>query len=218
MANEILLDNFTDTNGVSLHLHTPDIAPSGGWTEAAGDFDIQGNAANFVSGATDPSLAVIDTGTTADKYIEYAATMGNTTGVDNSALVIRYQDSNNYLALIQPEGGAIQLWENVGGVLTLLVTGGTPGVSAGEAFIIRTLLIGNIIIAGVRGATAGDVGSFTFETTRFNTATSIGIRCRQSGTVTSNNLIDRISVWPLPTNVSGGITRARLPAGLSALG
>lgn len=218
MANELFLDNFTDTNGVSLHAHTPDIAPSGGWTEALGDFDIQSNMANFVSGSADPSLAHIDLGSVVDCYIELAGTMGNTTGTTNSALVLRYVDTSNYLFIVQSAGSGLQLFENVAGTPTALAGSGTPGISAGEVFTLRVVLTGNIITAAIRGASAGDVGGFSWEGTRFNTATRIGIRCRQSGTVTSNNLIDRLSVWPLPTSVAGGITRARLPAGLSAVG
>ena len=121
-----VLDRFTDTDGVLIQNHTPDIdVEGGGWSVIHGvSLEILSNQL-FVPGATDYSAA-IDPGI-ADSYIITGKVI--TTDAINgfyARILFRTIDINNWLAFqiegIIPGVGAREITQRIAGVTTNLAS------------------------------------------------------------------------------------------------
>lgn len=94
----IILDNFSDTEGVSLPDHTPDLAPSGSaWNN--GNLGISGNQVHYLSSAT-RQIAVIQAGV-ADGCITLRCCYdrngsSSTTSEYRSGIIARYTGIGNF--------------------------------------------------------------------------------------------------------------------------
>lgn len=109
----LAMDTFTDTNGTSLDAHTMDLGT--GWTEQTGNWDIQSNQANRVTGST-VSVATTETGQ-ADVVLECVIDVGSAS--ETSKVVSRFVDNNNHwYTQYNPAagGGQFQLFEFAAGV------------------------------------------------------------------------------------------------------
>lgn len=130
LMTTLVQDTFTDTNGVDLTSHTPDVDSVGtGWAYftlvtavGANEIEIQGNALQI---STSNKGAVIDIGVT-DYVMQFDWTLA-ATGDNRIWCPIRWQDEDNHLTLNarEPEGDiGIGIWQS----------GGFDGIVARESF------------------------------------------------------------------------------------
>jgi len=95
VVGDLVYDTFVDANGTALSSHTPDIdVVGGGWSYDAGSaFTINSNQLDI-----GPAIcrAIIDAGA-ADVKITGTLT---TTGDDNLQVLVRFQDSDNYIRCV----------------------------------------------------------------------------------------------------------------------
>ena len=83
-----VLDHFTDTNGVLLTAHTPDVGPASGWLHYSGNMIISSNrAVNAGVYACESAVA--------DGVVKVIATL-NTGGPRSAGIVFRLSDEDNY--------------------------------------------------------------------------------------------------------------------------
>ena len=116
--NILVQDTFTDTNGVLLAAHTPDIDDVGtGWSNVFGTADIQGNrlAALTNDGVESRCLHVVDCGSSDFVYSSIVHTQAS--GNMAVGLIFRYIDNANYIqcTLASP---SYAIYERAGGVFT----------------------------------------------------------------------------------------------------
>ncbi len=111
-SGPIVYDTFTDTNGVSLDAHTPDIIPSGGWTEQAGGWDIQSNRAHPTAST---SIATLQAGIS-DAICDLVSNSGHGSLSYGTGIVARFTDTNNYWScFIVNKTNEIDLTEHTSG-------------------------------------------------------------------------------------------------------
>ena len=119
-----ILDTFTDTNGVLIQNHTPDIDSVGtGWELLNGSIDIQSNRGRMISGSTN-DVAVIDCGE-ADVIITVKGNFSDS-GNGSVGIVTRAVDaSNHWLCIIRsftPNPWTWTIYRNVAGSWTEMTT------------------------------------------------------------------------------------------------
>ena len=161
-------DNFTDTDGVDLDAHTPDVDESGnGWTSRSGNFEIQNNKAEpqGTAGAAD-YLETFDTGSP-DGTLQADVTV--TGGTAWAGLAFRWSDNNNFWRVIISAGGTGggYLQKRVAGSY---VTAGRWGTASARTAAIRVEISGDNIQVFEDGAIVLDV-----EENFNNTATAHGL-------------------------------------------
>lgn len=124
----LVLDLFTDTNGVGLDAHTPDTDTAGnGWVEDSGTWEIDGNEVKETTGTN--RYATIDVG---DSDVTIYATRTDSASSD-PGIVARFTDVNNhYLFVLNSITNVLQLWKKVGGSWTQLGTSVAHTYSSGE--------------------------------------------------------------------------------------
>ena len=186
-----LQDTFTDTNGVSLDAHTPDIIPAGGWTEHTGDWDIQSNRADpsAVNGQVDRASA---DSTLSDFTIEATTHVGQAATSEKVGLIGRQSDATNFWMLwLERLAGADKwsIYDCVAGVYTQRATN-TPTASQNTDFTQKGVFNGATIDAYLDGGS-----QITYASASFNqTATKVGLRSKLDGAVTNNNYVDDLTV------------------------
>jgi hypothetical protein len=179
----LLSDSFTDTPGITLDQHTPDIgAITSGWilTDGTVSIDGTGTMATGVSlGTSGAAQAVGDDGW-ADVLISAQMTH-NTGGTNNPyGIVFRYKDNNNYWFFrVNRSNSKIELLRKNGGNSVVVANASftsTPGVPN----------LGTVRAVGPNVTCMTDTGaSFTYgPDTANNTATQHGLRTNNAGTDT----------------------------------
>lgn len=114
-----IIDFFTDTNGVILQNHTPDVVEDGGWS-ANSDVQIQSNMCENTAGATTYECNISAGAGNDDK--EVTATLQAFAGAD--MVLSRTQDASNHIgARMATAGIALEL---------VTVTGSTPTVRGSQ--------------------------------------------------------------------------------------
>jgi hypothetical protein len=159
-------DSFTDTNGVSLADHTPDVVYSGGWT-LSGTWDIQGNKARL-STYVGYRQAYIEAGE-AGVFVRVTVTTP-ASGTFSDGLVVRRKDNNNYFRVVlNSVAGAFQITRILsGGSAVRATTAFSPAAST--AYVITFSVVGNNLEAWVDGG-----NRIAVTDSSFNTATVHGL-------------------------------------------
>lgn len=140
---------FTGADATAIADYTPEKAPVGAaWANDHGTFTIVSNQANCAtivsdaacyieSGKADGSVSVIV------KTIQAGALPG---------LVLRYQDSNNYLyAALNNSGNNMYLLKKIAGTPSIVQTSGFFTVTDGLDYVMEAILSGSGIIIKVDG-------------------------------------------------------------------
>jgi len=159
-----LYDTFTDTNGVSLADHTPDIDTSGaGWTVVTATCDIQSNAARVLA---TPSVATIDS-TASDFTLTVTVTPGN--GAASGVIFRRTNATAYWEVTVNDPGNNFLLREYASGYTTrdtanINITGGTP-------YTVVVTCSGTSISATLDGA-----NTVSFTSSNNQAATVVGLR------------------------------------------
>lgn len=170
----VVQDTFTDTDGTSLDVHTPDTQFSGGWTEVTGNWGITGNQAS-IGAARDNANATIQTGE-ADCTITVEALSAVTSsgGTRDTGIAARHSDTNNYWRIgINDFDEIFRITERNGGTNT---TRASTSVTINNAtyYTVQVVLNGSTITATLDGANEISYGSATLN----QTATVHGIVMR----------------------------------------
>lgn len=105
-----VLDHFTDTNGVLLSAHTPDVGPVAGWSIEAGSLNIESNYARTIGSAL-TQVAVVD-GESADGTLKCSVNPSS----GQAGIVFRFADTDNYWLLAAYSN--LRLYKYVAGVET----------------------------------------------------------------------------------------------------
>lgn len=166
----LLLDHFTDANGIALTAHTMDVGP--GWVTTTGTWSITSDMAGdsladgVVVHEVQSNAGQSDTTLTVSVVIPLTA-------LCVCGVVFRLVDSSNYLAFFALTGTALtpqfRLSEFVGGVETHLATvAGT--YSPGDTLAIKVVTNGSSVICSVNGVVV-----ITTTSTQFQTATKYGL-------------------------------------------
>lgn len=155
-------DDFDDANGTNLSGKADDLGNT--WSVNAGTFDIQSGEARVTSAGF--ALATIDAAT-ADVDVTLKAKITSAAG---EYIIVRWVDASNFIfLLINSAGAAYQLYKKVGGVNTLLGSGGsTP--AAGTQVTARVTVSGSNYEVFADGASL-----FTATDAAHSTATKHGI-------------------------------------------
>jgi hypothetical protein len=172
----VVYDTFTDTNGVGLDAHTPELSPSGGlWTEHAGAWDIQSGRANLTDSLTGVRLATIESGI-AD--CDIATIVRWPSALDNPSVAFRYVDDNNFLlAVIADAGDVIRLIRKLNGTPTALFTSASFPTVVNTDYVLEVIANGTSVKIYLDGSLALDVTCVNFVT-----ATRHGIYCERQYT------------------------------------
>ena len=168
------LSTFDAANGTSLDAITPEIG--GGWTEQAGNMDIQSNRANLVTGI---AKSTIESGL-GDAVV--SCTINMTAPAVTAGLIVRYEDNNNYwLVYLLTATNKMDLYEVNGGGLTKRATASVV-IDSGIDYKVLVLLTGTTIRCFVDdGSTAGYISAFN------QTKTKHGLYCDTNVTVRFDN-------------------------------
>lgn len=151
VAAPIVLDTFTDTNGVLIENHTPEIGgpwvrtvPDSG-TPTAGAVTIQNNKM-AISVAADG--AVVDTGRTdVDIHVVYTATTGARSGI----LFRSVSDGNTLSFRVRPADSAIDIITWTAGAIAKTDATGSFTFTNGQDYDLRVRCVGGTIIAYIDG-------------------------------------------------------------------
>lgn len=188
----LFLDYFTDTNGVLLSAHTPDIGS--GWALLNDtEIEVQSNRAQGKSIVGVQAIAVAEVGQ-ADVYIECDLTMYNT---DPPSLAVRATDHLNYLMIRYVRAtGNIEIQRYQNGSVTALkeLNVGTLGAD-GDYYTLRVATIGDTIFAQVGNSIAVATSVFN------NTATKHGLRAR----ATTTNRWDNFKIYQYNNQLAAGL-------------
>lgn len=161
-ARLLLRDTFTDTNGVLIAAHTPELG--GAWTLRNGGYNLQDNQLNVSSAGTGTAgtLATQDAGTpNVDAYLDVIAGSGDYV----QGIIGRYTDVNNlWLVGIYRAGSQIVIYEVNGGTTTLRQQAAKAFV-AGNTYRLRARFSGSVITAWVDGGSEIAYGSATLNAT-----------------------------------------------------
>lgn len=180
MATVIVQDTFTDTNGTSLDAHTPNTAPSGGWTERVGNWSINSNSTNL-SGNSNNAHATIETGV-ADCTITCEADNNAGSGAlgTETGIICRWSDTSNYWRVgVNAFDDTIKIIERNAATNTQRASGSVSGgVTGGTLYTVQAVLAAASITATVDGANSINYASATLN----QTATIHGIAARTATT------------------------------------
>lgn len=172
-----LLDNFTDTNSVSLDAHAiaPTNSPRTAWVERAGDWQITSNRAVMVGANDTIHIASVNLGQS-DVDI---TVVGRLLVVDDltMAVLLRFVDTSNYwFAGINPSLDEISITKREGGSNTKVANTAVT-IDTGIDYTLRVRAVGSTITAWVDGGSQVQYTSATFQ----QTATLHGIRSFKTG-------------------------------------
>lgn len=164
----LILDQFTDTNGVALTAHTiaPTNVPATAWTVAAGTCDIQGNRAQPETNST-VNVAVCDS--LRSDLITISAFVNRAGATQDMGIVARYQDVNNYWLADMQNGGTVVLFEKSGGSYTSRASAAQP-FNTNTDYSLAMALSGTTITVTVNGANA-----ISFSSSDFQSSTKVGL-------------------------------------------
>jgi len=163
-------DSFTDTNGVLLQNHTPDIdSVGGGWLALSGIADIQSNQAS----RTIACHYRFDLGV-ADHKISGEFSVSNA----NQGPLLRVQDDTHFWYAVY-NGSTLELYENNAGYT--LRASSAVGAAVVPPYVVEAEATGNNISALGRG-----VDSLNFTSALFNTETHGGLRMNSAGDTADN--------------------------------
>jgi len=182
-AATLFYDTFTDTDGTLLDAHTPDIdTVGGGWTNAHGSWDIQGNKAQKCTAGSAPqaAIAVVDVGQ-ADCVLTATFTLATEDSYGYGGFTARFTDKDNlFFISISASEDRFALARRQGGVWTTLDYVSVP-ISAGVEYTIRCTLAGNDITAVLNGTyTVSATDSMN------NTSTVHGLFCGNAAHTADN--------------------------------
>ena len=180
IVSYLFLDTFTDTNGVSLAAHMPNIGPA--WSLLNNTaIEIQANRAHGKTLVNNQAVAVTDIGQ-ADVYIECDLSALST---DPPGICLRVTDHLNYIMVRHEIGsGNLIIYENSGGTFTPKATVSVSLVH-GDFYKLRVTTNGSAIVARVGSAVASTTSTLN------QTATKHGLRARG----TTLNQWDNISIY-----------------------
>lgn len=159
LGRTLVYDTFTDTNGVPLTSHVPNIAP-GGWVAGRGTFDIQSNRASWLTNGTPAdSIQTIDTGRS-DCALSAIVQMNSV--YTSVGIAFRVLDADNsFFAAIQTD--IFYVLRQIAGVPALLDTKSFTLPQNGD-HVIRVALYGSSIIATLDGAHEMSITDANFQT------------------------------------------------------
>lgn len=187
----LLLDRFTDTNGVDLAVHTMDIGS--GWTILTGAVLIQSNKGDS-SSTTDNTFAraVADAGQADVTLTCDVTTLGVGAGDGGSGVILRATDNNNlwYLDVVPGTGGSGQfrLVERNSGTDTVRASS-TPDIINATAYAFAAVLSGTTMTATLDGS-----NSITFSSSFNATATKFGLNGRKHVGIAAGTKFDNFQV------------------------
>lgn len=164
----LVWDTFTDTNGVALESHTPEVG--GSWIKVANDIDIQNNALHAKNQSVD-SLYTIESGY-ADLEITSEIVLPASSKFACNIL-FRYLDSTHWYRAIVARNNHVEMqlyYYN-----TLVVNAGTVALSG--TIILKVVTVGNSIKIY---ANDNEIISTTSNTDL--TSTKCGVRIYRDGT------------------------------------
>jgi hypothetical protein len=170
----LLSDTFTDTNGVHLHDHTPDVGPA--WADLDAGITIQGNKAsdNSVTACTVADVSDADVNITADLVLPALA------GNGFFGIAFRAVDATHFLIVgADLTADETTVWENDGGAWNKLA-GVAHAYSNGQAVAVSIVLSGTSI-----KATFGGVADIDIAEASFATATKHGLYSDCAGSATA---------------------------------
>lgn len=147
-------DYFSDTAGTGLGSHTPSRGPA--WTVVTGTPEIRALALSGAGGAS--NIGVVDTGYS-DVVIEVDATHRG--GGFEPAVILRYQNSTNYLVVYCNGSGTWRISEIRAGVETVKATGAQTIIS-GTTYRLRIEALGTAITLWVDGVQRATFATATF--------------------------------------------------------
>jgi len=156
-STELVLDTFTDTNGVALTAHTPDVDSVGtGWVQTdfpgvtGGIIEIQSNQARMVGAAGDKiGVALINSG---ESNVIVTATITLSAGdLDGTqGIVFRGIDDANHFRLVRINSTTVELRERV--AAADITRGSVTGTFTSSAtFEFKAVLSGTSITCTVDG-------------------------------------------------------------------
>lgn len=189
-------DSFTDTNGVKLQSHTPDVG--GSWVQHAAnvnELEINTNRLRQDDTATDTRV-YYNNGTpgSADYYVEFLlrdlsgslstnASFGILARLDTSALTGYFFRYNHTVGM--------QLYKVTAGIFTQLGSTTSQSLTVGQDYAIRLDVSGTTITATVDGvAKCGTPLSDSTHTTAGKTGVRIGLASNQTGVVDAFIAVD----------------------------
>jgi len=191
---DIIVDTFTDSDGVGLAAHTPDTnIPGNPWVSVAGVWKILSNKTYPSSSVTNPHSSIDST--YADCSVQVDITLISTSS--RTGLIARYTDPNNYWGLtLSISSGLLELIERNGGTVyaraSISVT-----IANGETHTLKLVMSGTNFTGTMDGA-----NTITYSSSSFQSNTVHGIRGTNSQTTERH---DNFSV----TIPSGGLTFRR---------
>ena len=198
------MDSFTDTNGVLLTAHTPELDTVGsGWVIDSGGFDIQSNAAHQTSGVATIDRAIIDSGEI-DKIVILNGRTGYFDNADNiiDTLIFRFQDSINYwyVQIKSGSSGVINIYEVNGGVSTNRGSTAVTSLNA-DNVAYRAVVIdeGDSIYASIRTPSQFVLVSY-LSASFLNTNTKVGFFKYRIGALSNIYGFESFMVFPRGTN------------------
>lgn len=204
----VLVDNFTDTNNVSIASHTPNTQYSGGWTQTVSNaFYIQSNTLQ-PDRYSDGDLAIIESGLS-DLTISATVVPFSTSGNRGyPGLVFRYLDASNFWYVFpDSDNSLIQVYSVENGSHKQRIRYSFINAS-GTSIDIKITCKGTNIILFVNG-----IEIVTYVSSFNQTATKVGVRCGKSGSPASKPSWDSLIVqpyqginlnWPLFTEYASG--------------
>lgn len=194
----LFTDNFSDTNGVELDAHTPDVnVPTGSWVLAAMDgsdtapsvnqVEIQSNKLQISASSKG---AYKELGVT-DYIFETTVAFGATTG-QRCGIYFRWTDKDNqyYLNLREPEDD-YTLYVRTGGTQSTAVATQAHTFNTSTSYVIRIEISGSSLVVKFDGVT-----KITYTMLQHLTATKIGLGSRSLG---ANLTYDKVEVTNTPT-------------------
>ena len=127
----LVSDTFTDVNGTSLDLHTPNASPGTAWVEYSGTWEIQGNEVTQTGGAAVHRVAAIDAGAS---DVDVTVTFVTIVGAD-AGLVVRVTDDNNHY-MLQILATTFAFYKKEAGAFTLLASASAT-IANGDVVMVR---------------------------------------------------------------------------------
>lgn len=169
-GSTIVSDQFNRSNSTTA-IGTADTGQT--WTNTAGTWGINGNAAYVAtpSGAND--LATVDSGKS-DGSVQAVITAGTMTG---QGLIIRLTDANNYIYIFASDTSTLIIGTDVAGSFNTIATGARAWVSGD---VLKVRFSGQLITASVNGNVIASVSSAVN-----TTATKHGLLSTASAVATS---------------------------------
>ena len=149
----VFYDTFTDANGTSLLVHTPDIDTVGaGWLRVGAQvWTINGNKVGHVQSFGNAGEAYANCGV-ADGAITCDVTVSTSGGVDLAGVAFRLTDTNNlWKVVVARATGAFVIFERNAGV-DINRTQKLVPIVGGATYTIKVILSGQSIVATLDGA------------------------------------------------------------------